>query len=212
MEREEQKANKLIFLWVVEYVWLIIRVCIFPFCLSNFWGEFLSWFWMLPWITVNHKCLRLFFALPVLILRCCQLQGQRHWVGVGFSQPSFLTLFTFLVTLLQYQLLGESGDKFKYNSHELNPFSFIASAIREKFIKSACHIGKKKAKKKKAAWLLSKKPRFYRINLLYVPWSLEQQCQVSPCYLAISQTWSLAWEVTRSLICCDVYSPHLRKE
>lgn len=65
---------------------------------------------------------------------------------MGFSQHSFL-LFSSLVTLLQYQLLGESENKMKYNNRELNPFLFMPPAVREKFNKSTHHIAKKKKKR-----------------------------------------------------------------
>lgn len=85
----------------------------------------------------------------------------------------------------------------------------MLSAVREEFNKSTLRGGKKK-KKKEAAWLLGKKPRFYRANLSYVPWSSEQQCQASPLLSRRAGAW--AGEETGSLVCCNVYSPHLRKK
>lgn len=150
MEREKQKANKLIF-WRSGWMCLALHKSMYfsflPFKLLR-WIGFVSWFWMLPWITVNHKCLTRFsFLLPILILRCCQLQGPRHWVGVGSGLLTvFILTLSFLVTLLQYLLLGVSENKIKYSNHKLNPFLFMPPAVREKFNKSIRHLAKRKKK------------------------------------------------------------------
>lgn len=150
MEWEEQKANKLIF-WRSGWMCLALHKSMYfsflPFKLLR-WIVFVSWFWMLPWITVNYKCLTRFsFLLPTLILRCCQLQGQRHWVGVGSGLLTvFILTLSFLVTLLQYLLLGVSENKIKYSNHKLNPFLFMPPAVSEKFNKSIRHLAKKKKK------------------------------------------------------------------